>query len=139
MTTLSKLNLRRQKMIFKKVFRGRTLISIIAVIILMIAAYAYAAANSVPETGAGDGSEAISGYTITNVHYTLGADPSQISAVTFNISPTAGAGPVREVQVQLVSGGTWFACDESAVPAISCSITGVTVLSANQFRVVAVQ
>lgn len=126
-------------MLFKKVFRVRTLISVIAVIILMIAAYAYAAANSVPETGAGDGSATISGYTITNVRYTLAADPSQISAVNFNISPTAGAGPVREVQVQLVNGGTWFACDESAAPAVTCSITGVTVLSANQFRVVAVQ
>jgi len=127
-------------MFTKKFFRTRTVVAALAILLLMITAYAYAAANTVPETGAGDGAEAISGYTITNVQYTLGADPTQISAVTFNIAPTAGASPVREVKVQLVSGGTWFECDESGAPSVTCTITGgVAVLSADNFRVVAVQ
>ena len=123
----------------KKIFRPRTIISIIAVLLLMIVAYAYAAANDVPVTGAGDGQAAVSGYEVTNVTYTLAANPAEIAAVNFNIAPTAGASPVREVQVQLVNGGTWFACDESAAPVVSCAITGVTVLAADNFRVVAVQ
>jgi hypothetical protein len=123
----------------KFIFRKRNLVAIGLIILLMIVTYAFAAANVVPETGAGDGEEAISGYTVTNVQYTLDTDPSQISAVGFNIAPTAGASPVREVQVQLEAGGSWFTCDESAAPAVTCAITGVSVLDADQFRVVAVQ
>ena len=127
-------------MFIQKFFRTRNIVALLLVILLMVAAYAYAAANVVPESGAGDGSEAISGYTVTAVTYALDvSDPSQISSVSFNIAPTAGASAVTEVQVQLVCGGTWFACDESGAPAVTCSITGVTALSANQFRVVAVQ
>ncbi len=126
-------------MIAKKILRPRTLVAILAVLLIMITAYAYAAANVVPETGAGDGSNTISGYTITNVQYSLDAvDPTLIYDVSFDINPTAGASPVREVKVQLVTGGTWFDCTEAGTSA-TCSITGVTVLAANQFRVVAVQ
>ena len=127
-------------MYIQKFFRTRTLIALLLVIILMVTVYAFAAANVVPESGAGDGENDISGYTVTNVSYSLnGSDPSQIASVSFTITPTAGAGAVKEVQVQLVESGTWFACDESGAPAVTCAITGVAVLSADQFRVVAVQ
>ena len=127
-------------MFIKKFLRTRTIIALFLIMLLIVAASAYAAANVVPESGAGDGSAAVSGYTVTAVSYSLdGSDPSLISAVSFNITPTSGASPVSEVQVQLVSNGTWFACDESGAPAVTCTITGVTVVSANQFRVVAVQ
>lgn len=124
---------------FQQIFRKRNIVSIVLIVIIMIISYAFAAANSVPETGAGDGAETISGYTITNVKYSLAADPSMLAGVTFNIAPTAGASQVTEVQVQVVDGGSWFACDESAAPVVTCTITGVSVSSADQFRVVAVQ
>ncbi len=128
-------------MFIQKFVRTRSIVAIILVIVLMVAAYAYAAQNVVPVSGAGDGDEDISGYTVSLVTYTLdAADPSLIDAVSFNIAPTAGASPAREVQVKLVdTSTTWFACDESGAPAVTCDITGVTVISANQFRVVAVQ
>ena len=126
-------------MIAKKILRPRTLVAILAVLLIMIAAYAYAAANEVPETGAGDGSNTISGYTITNVQYSLDdADPSLISAVSFDINPTDNASPVREIKVQLVTGGDWFDCTEAGTSA-TCTNIGVSVFTANQFRVVAVQ
>ena len=126
-------------MITKKLLRPRTLIAVLVVLLVMIAAYAYAAANVVPETGAGDGENAISGYTITNVQYTLDpTNPTLISAVSFTIDPTAGADPVREVKVKLVDTGAWFDCTAAGNSA-TCAITGVTVVAANQFRVVAVQ
>ncbi len=126
-------------MIAKKILRPRTLIAVLAVLVIMIAAYAYAAANVVPETGAGDGTGTISGYTVTNVQYTLNpANPTEISSVAFLITPTAGAGPVRDVRVQLVNGGAWFTCTPAGNSA-TCTITGVTALAADQFRVVAVQ
>lgn len=126
-------------MIAKKLLRPRTMIAVAAVLVIMIAAYAYAAANVVPETGAGDGANVISGYTINNVHYTLdGTDPSLIASVSFDINPTTGAGPVSSVRVRLVSTGGWFPCGVIGTTA-TCSITGVSVLAADQFRVVAVQ
>jgi hypothetical protein len=45
-----------------------------------VAIYAFAAANTVPATRAGDGSGAISGYTASSVVYTLNSsDPSKMT------------------------------------------------------------
>jgi hypothetical protein len=75
-------------MIIKKLFRPRTLIAVVAVLVIMIAAYAYAAANTVPPTAAGEGQSITSGYDITNVQYLLTAnDPSTISGITFDVAP----------------------------------------------------
>ncbi len=127
-------------MIAKRLLRPRTVIAVLAVLLIMIAAYAYAAANEVPETGAGDGSDIISGYTVTNVHYTLdNANPANISSVSFNIDPSAGAGPVGDVRVQLVTAGSWFNCNVTGGNQATCTISGVTALAADQFRVVAVE
>ncbi len=127
-------------MFIQKFFRPRNIVAIVLVLLLMVVAYAYAAANIVPATGAGDGANTISGYDVSAVTYALDAtDPGLISGVSFTIMPTAGAGAVREVKVQLVNGGAWFDCNEAGAPAITCAVTGVTVLSADQFRVVAVQ
>lgn len=125
----------------KKLFRTRTVVAALVILLLMITAYAYAAANTVPETGAGDGQNAISGYTITNVHYSLDStDPSLISQVSFDINPTDGADDVSEVKVQLEAGGDWFDCVEASAPAVTCDVNGgVTAFEADNFRVVAVQ
>lgn len=61
------------------------------------AAYAFTASNTVPAATAGAGSGAVSGYTVTNIHYVLDATtPANIDSLTFTISPA----------VQVVSGGT---------------------------------
>ncbi len=118
-------------------FRRRNLISLLLIILLMIVSYAFAAANTVPGSNAGDGSGAVSGYTVSNISYALDAtDPSLIDSVTFTVSP----GSVSEVQVQLVNGGSWFNCNVASAPTITCNIGGaVTALAANVLRVVAVQ
>ncbi len=102
--------------------------------VLATAAYAYAANNTVPAGRAGAGSGAISGYTISGVTYTLDAsNPVNITAVGFTLD--AGA---TTVKVRLVSGGTLFNC-AGGPTAWSCTISGVTVLSANTLEVVAAQ
>ena len=74
-------------------------------------ATAFTAANTVPATNAGDGSAAISGYTITGVTYTLnGANPQNLDAVDFTIAPTSAS----TVQVQVQSGGSWYSCTNTA-------------------------
>lgn len=98
-------------------------------------ATAFTAANTVPATNAGDGSAAISGYTITGVTYTLnGTNPQNLDAVDFTIAPTSAS----TIRVQVQSGGSWYSCTNTA-GAVSCATTApqATVLLADQLTVVA--
>lgn len=100
-------------------------------------AYAYTASNTVPVSSAGSGSGAISGYTATNVSYTLNtSNPQNIDAVTFTISPTT----TTTVKVQLVGGGSWYSCSNSG-GSVTCATTSpqATAATANQLTVVATQ
>jgi hypothetical protein len=127
---------------FSHLFRIRYFAMLVLILIFASSAYAFAAANVVPESGAGDGSNTISGYTVSNVTYALNAaNPANIETVSFDLAPTAGAGPATKVKVQLVSGGAWFNC---TTPGASldwdCSVAGgVTALAANNLHVVAAQ
>ena len=100
------------------------------------AAYAFTAANTVPASSPGSGSGAISGYTVSNVAYTLNAaNPQNVDQVAFTISPTTGT-----VKVQVVSGGSWYACTNTA-GSVTCATTSpqATAAAVNQLTVVAAQ
>jgi hypothetical protein len=114
--------------------RPRTVIALMLVLILSVAVYGFAAANTVPASTAGDGEGTISGYAISGIAYTLnGTNPGNVDAVTFTINPAA-AGTVR---VKLVAAGTtWYNCTNTG-GAVSCATTGATAASADQLRVVA--
>ena len=65
--------------------RPRTLILVALALILAATSYGFAAANTVPGSNAGDGSGAVSGYTISNIHYILNTtNPANIDTVTFS-------------------------------------------------------
>jgi hypothetical protein len=110
------------------------------VIIIVIAlalsgfTYAFAAANTVPATFAGDGVGTISGYTITNVVYHLnGTNPANIDSVSFTLNNAA-----TSVQIKLVqSGTTYYTCTVSGGTSVSCLTAGATVTAANELRVIA--
>jgi hypothetical protein len=121
-------------------FYTRFLPVLVLVMILFAVGYAFADTNSVEESGAGDGQNAISGYTITGIRYTLNATtPTNIDSVQFNVAPTAGALAPTTVRVQLNGAGSWFACINSSGTTWTCSLTGVTVVGATQLRIVAAQ
>ena len=71
-------------------------------------AYAFTASNTVPATTVGAGAGAVSGYTVTNLHYTLDATtPANIDSLTFTISPavpSTGSGKVI-IAAALSTGG----------------------------------
>ena len=107
--------------------------AVMLVLILSVAVYGFAAANTVPASYAGDGSGLISGYDITNIHYTLNAaNPANIQTVTFDITPTS-AGDVRIT----MDGSTWYTCANSS-GSVSCSVTQAALTAAN-LRVVAAE
>lgn len=114
--------------------RRRLIGTLVAAAALATATYAFTASNTVPASKAGDGSGAISGYTVSNVAYTLdAANPANLASVAFTLDSAAGT-----VKVKLVAAGsTWFDCTNSGGNNWSCATTGTTVLSADQLQVVA--
>lgn len=118
--------------------RNRKLRWVAAAALVAVAAFAasaFTASNTVPASSAGDGANTISGYTITNVQYTLNAtNPKNMDAVTFTISPAAAS----TVKIQVVNGGSWYSCTNTA-GSVSCATTApqATVLAADQLTVVA--
>ena len=113
-------------------------VAVVIIIALSITsvAYAYAASNTVPATTAGDGQGTISGYTVTNVVYTLDAtNPANISKVAFTLSSAASV-----VQVSLTGSTPYQSCTVSGGTNVTCTFsTEPTVLSATALRVIATQ
>jgi hypothetical protein len=108
----------------------------IAIIALSLSGftYAFAAANTVPLTSAGDGVGAISGYTIDTIVYHLnGSNPANIDTVTFNLNKVA-----TSVSIKLVKdGNTYYTCTVSGGISVTCNTPGGTVLLADELRVIA--
>lgn len=107
--------------------------------LLAVFTYGFAASNNVDPSNAGDGSAAISGYDVTGVHYTLDAtDPSSVTSVSFDISPALPA--TGTARISLNGGTSWLAAGScSGTTTVSCTVSGVTVLSLSNLRVVAAQ
>ena len=116
---------------------SKMFVVVLVVMVLATAAYAFAASNSMPLTSnAGEGDVAIGGYTVSNVTYTYStADPSMITFVDFDITPAAG-----KASISLVDGTALYvpACvDGGGGLSWTCAVSGVSVLSADELRVVA--
>jgi hypothetical protein len=121
----------------------RVLVIVAVVFALATVAYASAAANTVDPSKAGDGNAAVSGYTVTNVHYTLNTDPTKIQTVQFDLGATAAAG---NVQVGIGTGAgpsytyTYYPCTVLSGTVYTCSVAGAnTVLEVTNLRVIAAQ
>jgi hypothetical protein len=111
---------------------------LLIVLILSMAIYAFAAANTVPGSSAGDGSGAISGYTISAIHYGLNAaNPGNIDDVTFTLSAAPVAGGAIKISLD---GANWYSCT-NVTTAVTCVTTApqATVLLATNLRVVIAQ
>mgnify|MGYP001578824857 CR=1 FL=1 len=108
---------------------------VLVVLVLATSAYAFAATNTVPASRAGEGSGAISGYTVSNIVYTFDtANPSNLTNVAFSLDAAAAT-----VKVSLTAAGTLQTCTNPSGTNWTCTLTGVTVTSASSLRVVASQ
>ena len=121
----------------------KKVVLVVLVAVLVAVGFAYAAANTVPVTGAGDGSAAISGYNVTNVQYILDTtNPDKIKTVEFSLSAKNASAPIPttvKITLESSSNATWFKCTLQG-QVWSCPVdNAVTVLNANQLRVVAAQ
>jgi hypothetical protein len=81
---------------------------------------------------------AVVGYTVAEVRYTLGADPSQIASVAFSITPTSNSDQIATVQVKLISTSAVYArCQPQAAgsPRWECPLAGVALAAADELKV----
>jgi hypothetical protein len=129
-------------------FRTRSSKIAVAVVVALAiggGAYAFTASNTVPASTAGAGAGAVSGYTVTNLHYTLDATtPTNIDSLTFTISPvvpSTGTGKVVISAALSTGGPTNYTCSTDSTGAnVTCAttspqltaalLTGVTVVAA---------
>ena len=106
--------------------------------VLIAGTFAYTAANTVPTSKAGDGSGAVSGYTVSAVHYVLnGTSPQNVDSVTFTLDTAPVAGSTIKAQVD---GTNWYTCT-NVTTAVTCTTTSpqATVVGATSLRVVVAQ
>ena len=123
------------------------IIALAVVVALAIggAAYAFTASNTVPPSTAGSGSGAVSGYTVTNLHYALNpTTPANIDSLTFTITPavpSTGTGKVVISAALSTGGPTTYTCSTDTAGTVVTSatvspqltaalLTGVTVVAA---------
>ncbi|MCX6034140.1 MAG: hypothetical protein NTV38_04070 [Chloroflexi bacterium] len=112
----------------------KVLVIVIVAFAFASVATAYAAANIVPDSKAGDGAGAITGYTVSAIHYVLNSTPTTIDSVTFtlNSAPVAGS----TIKIRLVTGGpTWYTCT-NVTTAVTCTTTSAPVSTADSLQVV---
>jgi hypothetical protein len=119
------------------------LLALGAILVVSATVYGFAAANTVPETGAGDGSGTVSGYTITNIDWALlSSSPDKLSAVSFDVAATSGAGAAGDVRITVDSGSNWITCSGPSGTTWTCSFgTGSepSVSAVSQLQIVAVE
>jgi len=102
----------------------RILALLVLAVVMSAATYGFAAANSVPDGVAGEGTGDISGYTVTNVNYFLNSsNPTQFDHVTFTLNANAG-----DVYAGLGNGTLiyWTTCTGGPLN-FSCDLSSSTV------------
>jgi hypothetical protein len=116
-------------------FRNLKVLFVVAVVVVLaVSSYAFAAANTVPDSHAGAGSGDISGYTVSAVAYNLNAtDPATLDSVDFTLSAAA-----TQVKIKLVaSGSTWYDCSVVTSNNWTCDTSGASVSTMDELNVVA--
>lgn len=129
--------------------RAFAVMGLAAVTMVAAAQGAFAASNTIPATSAGEGSGAVSGYTISAIVYNLnGANSSNIDAVTFTATSDSGslAAALTTIDVEFDAGTGFYSCTRvgGVAPAhdISCNTTAgvqLTVLNTDTFHAVIVE
>ena len=73
--------------------RGPVLAIVAAIALVAVGGAAFTAANTVPESSAGEGNNTVSGFTLSNIVYNLHAtNPSLVISVVFTAQSGAAAG-----------------------------------------------
>jgi hypothetical protein len=95
--------------------------------------FAFAYSNNDLSDRRGESASAISGWVISNVQYKFASDPTQLSAIEFDLNSSAG-----EVRVKLSSKSPgYFTCFNTGDYHWHCHTSGVVVANMDELRVIA--
>lgn len=96
--------------------------------------YAFASTETSALQTGGEGTSPISGWTVSDVHYQSGQDPSRIAAVEFDLDR-----PAARVQVSLNSSSTaFYTCVNVNGTHWLCNISSqVSIAGADELRMIA--
>ena len=121
------------------------IIAVFATLVVAGGAYAFTASNTVPSSNAGAGSGVVSGYTVSNMDYTMNTTtPANLDSLRFTISPaipSTGAGKVVIAAALSTGGpnnytcaadttGTTVTCPTTSPQLTAALLTGITVIAA---------
>jgi hypothetical protein len=112
----------------KKLPYLRFIVAGVAALSIAGGAYAFTASNTVPTSTAGAGVGAVSGYTVTNLHYTLNTTtPTNVDLLSFTVSPaipSTGTGKVVVAATLTTGGPNSYTCTtNTAGDTVTCSTT----------------
>jgi hypothetical protein len=126
--------------------RVSILVGVVAALAIGGGVYAFTASNTVPSSTVGAGAGAVSGYTVTALHYVLDSTtPANIDSLTFTVAPavpSTGSGKVIISAALSTGGPTNYNCttDSTNGTTVTCVtttpqltaalLTGVTVVAA---------
>jgi hypothetical protein len=127
----------------KKMLRPRSFGMIVLALILAATVYGFAAANTVPDTYAGDGTGTISGYEICNLTYSIygDGDPTDIDQISFDLhadgTSCSSAVNASTVVLSFTGAAPWTNCSPGTPSSsISCTVSQ-SVSAASTLRVIA--
>ena len=113
----------------KRHIRRRTVLAALLAFGVAAAGFVYAASNTVTASKAGDGSGAVSGYTVTGVSWDLNdTTPQYLDKVTFNLGAAATEVKGR-VKKSDGSYYAWVTCAVTTGTTYSCLFAASTVLT----------
>lgn len=88
----------------------------------MVFAYGYTKANVIQESDPADVPSDVSGYTITNIDYTLSSsDPTKVRSITLDVTPSDGADEAVDALITVDNGVTWITCTYQAAGKWVCN------------------
>lgn len=120
----------------------KILLIVLVVLVIAGSAYAFAAANTVPDSNAGYAASVVSGYTVDSIVYDLDdTNPTLVAEITFDINPDNSGTKALFVQVQTGTGGTWTTCTlvDGTAPEVhvTCSFGSLALANVTALNVVA--
>jgi hypothetical protein len=127
----------------KAMFRNfKVLFGLLAALVIAGGAYAFAAANTVPDSAAGYKANVVPAYTVSGIVYDLDAtDPTLVDAITFSISPSSGTVVAAIVKAQTETGGSWTDCDlvagEAPAKTVTCTYGSLELADVTALNIVA--
>ncbi len=91
----------------------KVLLLVLIVLVIAGSAYAFAAANTIPDNNVGSGVSTVSGYVISNIEYNFAAgDPTEVATIEFDLDKPAGTVKIQ-LDATAVTGDTdwdWATC-----------------------------